>query len=220
MTNPSLFDCYKAARNGGREKPAEAVRRARDAFQRGRLPYVYKRPDHIGHGDVIRWRDASGKRTAVVAIVTDADYGPPWQEEDGHGPVTGWTTRAKEPGEMVLNSDRGSKRFYDFQEACRIARRDGWNAAPYNVPGETKKQRAARAAMADFERMAGWCNDNWNYVGVCLFELPRDGVQRAAARVADSGPFGTLKHAALWGIESDSPEYHATVAWELISELV
>ncbi|AOZ05924.1 TPA: hypothetical protein QDB15_000005 [Burkholderia vietnamiensis] len=59
-------------------------------------------------------------------VETDDDKGAPWDEEDGHGPVSDWTTRDKRPGEWVLSSDHGSKRFYDVAEANRIAKRDGW----------------------------------------------------------------------------------------------
>ena len=92
--------------------------------------------------------------------------------ECGHGPVSEWTTRAKQLGERVLVEDRrGAKRYYDFAEAVRIAKRDGWDAPPL---GEgTKGQRAARAAEADFNRLRGWCNGDWEYVGIVVFGLPR-----------------------------------------------
>ncbi|SDG92045.1 hypothetical protein SAMN05216466_10657 [Paraburkholderia phenazinium] len=56
----------------------------------------------------------------------DVDMGAPWEEHDGHGPVSDWTTRDKHPGEWQLSSDHGSKRFYDAAEANAIAKRDGW----------------------------------------------------------------------------------------------
>lgn len=71
---------------------------------------------------------------------------PRGMNTDGHGPVTAWTTRSKHPGELVINKDRGRARYYDFAEACRIARRDGWDAEPYNAGTETKRQQAAKAA--------------------------------------------------------------------------
>jgi hypothetical protein len=40
--------------------------------------------------------------------------------------VSDWERRDKRPGEWVLNTDHGSKRFYDAQEANKIAKRDGW----------------------------------------------------------------------------------------------
>ena len=74
-------------------------------------------------------------RMFSVEIESDDDYGAPWEECDGHGPVSDWTTRAKRAGEMVLCSDnRGSfRRYYDVQEACKIAKRDGWGFMPGKV---------------------------------------------------------------------------------------
>ena len=68
-------------------------------------------------------------RTYLVEFYHDNDHGAPWDEEDGHGTVSEWTTRDKLSGELVLASDRHSKRFYDFAETCRIAKRDGWRAS-------------------------------------------------------------------------------------------
>ena len=61
-----------------------------------------------------------------VEFVDDNDSGAPWENAEGHGPVTGWETRDKLPGELVLNSDRGAKRFYDFAEACRMMKAGKW----------------------------------------------------------------------------------------------
>lgn len=142
--------------------------------------------------------------TFTFRMERDDDHGAPWEDEDGHGPVSDWTRRDKAPGEMVLCEDRGSRRFYDFAAAVRIAKRDGWNAPPYNVPGETKGQRAHKAAMDDFKRLQDWLYDLWNYVGaiVTCTDLP-DHPQ-----------------ASLWGIESDAGEYFDEVATELAEELI
>lgn len=124
-----------------------------------------------------------------VKFEHDADSGAPWENSDGHGPVTGWTTRDKLPGELVLNSDRGSKRFYDFAAACRLALQDGWDAAPYSDGTETKRQQAAKAARADYEFLRLWCADEWGYVGVIVTLLDDEGEE---TEVSDS----------LWGVES------------------
>lgn len=137
----------------------------------------------------------------------DDSMGAPWEEHDGHGIVSDWTTRAKAPGEMVLCSGRHRKRYYDFAATVRIARRDGWNAKPYDVPGETRRQRAAKAAMADFERLRAWCNDEWEWCGVVVELLD------------DSGdPMGETD--SLWGIESDAGAYFDDVAHECAAELL
>lgn len=73
----------------------------------------------------------------------------------------------------------------------------------------TPRQYAARAAMADFERLRGWCNDDWFYIGVIV------------APVCDCcGEVDEDKAQSLWGIESDCEDYHAEVAQELANELI
>jgi hypothetical protein len=141
----------------------------------------------------------------IAEVHHDSDTGAPWEECDGHGPVSDWTTRAKRPGEMILNSDRDSHRYYDFAAAVRIARAESWNAPPYDVPGETKGQRAVKAVMADYARLRAWCDDGWHYVGVVV-------------RRADSCSCCGASESC-WGIESDSPEYLREVAEELAGQL-
>lgn len=147
--------------------------------------------------------------TLRARIEHDGDTGAPWEEHDGHGPVSDWRRRDyagrydKRPGELLLCDDGRNARFYDFAEACRIAHRDGWNAKPYDVPGETPRQRAAKAARADFERLRAWCNDGWNWCGVVV-TASRAGVE--------------LGTASLWGIESDAGAYLVEVANELADE--
>lgn len=146
-----------------------------------------------------------GTRTYAWRVVPDNTMGPPWLEHDGHGPVTDWVTRHKAPGEMVLSEDRGRSRFYDFAEACRIALRDGWDSPPFGQG--TPRQRAARAALADFHRLRAWCNDEWHWVGV------------EVAPVDAHGP-DWRRSVSLWGIESDADEYLAEVARDLVSEVL
>lgn len=85
-------------------------------------------------GQSLEWEQ--GALTISAMIEHDSDHGAPWDECDGHGPVSEWTRRAKRPGEFVLNRDRDSFRYYDFQEACRIARRDRWGVSPYRMDME------------------------------------------------------------------------------------
>lgn len=147
----------------------------------------------------------SGARFAAK-IELDTDHGAPWDEEDGHGPVSEWTSRDKSPGELVLAEDGRRRRYYDFAEACKIARRDGWDAPPYGTG--TRRQRASRAARADFDRLRAYCNGDWGYVGVIV------------AAVCDCcGTVNRDNQASLWGIESDAKEYLETVAFELLAEL-
>lgn len=141
--------------------------------------------------------------TLRARIEHDEHTGAPWEEHDGHGPVSDWTRRDKLPGELILCDDGRQKRFYDFAEACRIALRDGWNAKPYDVPGETPRQRAAKAARADYDWLRAWCDDSWNWCGVVV-TASRAGVE--------------LGRASLWGIESDAGSYLVETANELAGE--
>lgn len=77
---------------------------------------------------------ARGAFTLTATTEHDSDSGAPWDNSDGHGPVSDWTTRDKLPGELILSSDRSSKRFYDFAAAVQIARKDGWASLyPYSI---------------------------------------------------------------------------------------
>lgn len=154
----------------------------------------------LDHGDTFTHEGL----TFSFEMKHDWDHGAPWIEEAGHGEVSDWTRRDKLPGEMILCEDRGARRFYDFAGAVKTAKRDGWNAKPYDIPGETKGQRAHKAAMADFKRLQDWLYDRWHYVGVIVTceDLP--------GRPSES----------LWGIESDADEYLDEVARELASELI
>ena len=148
----------------------------------------------------------NGRRYRVT-LEPDDDATPPWERDDGHGPVSAWTAVSNmSAGQRVLCSDQRSARFYDFAEAVRIARRDGWDTAPYGqgTPG----QRAARAVEADFQRLRAWCNDEWAYVGVCVQMLDADGE-----------PVGGKNDHALWGVESDCEDYIAEVARELADDI-
>ena len=66
----------------------------------------------------------------IAEICDDNTLREPWSECDGHGEVTEWTALPKSPGQLVLCEDHQYKRYYDFQGACEIARRDGWGYSP------------------------------------------------------------------------------------------
>lgn len=140
----------------------------------------------------------------TATIYHDDTQEAPWDREDGHGPVSEWTSRGKAPGERLLHKDHGSSRFYDFAEAVKIARRDGWGSE--GDEGMKPGEKAARAAEEDFERLRRWCADQWGYVGVSV-TVSRNGVQL------------TQDYAhALWGIESDCGDYINEVAKDCAEE--
>ncbi len=110
---------------------------------------------------------AIGELRVTVECEHDQDMSPPWEECDGHGPVSEWRSRdSKRPGERVLHSDGRSVRFYDWQAAIAEAKRDGWDAAPYKTG--TKGEQAERAVAADFKYLQDWCEDRWEYVIVTV----------------------------------------------------
>ncbi len=237
MLTPDLIKAYRwyrsttlrdsASGRATRQHAWHALELARADVARGRVPTGRPRP-LLGHGDVLR---AAG-RTFVIAIAPDEAHGAPWDEEDGHGPVSDWRSGrhgngpSKAPGERPLCTDHRAARFYDWAAAIKQAKAEGWGLGPDELATLTRKlgrtptakQVRAEAVRLDFERMSGWANDRWRYVGVCLFELPRDGEQRSPQHVADSLPFGILQHWGVWGIESDSPDYHELTARELLGE--
>ena len=100
-----------------------------------------------------------------LEITRDDWISAPWKEFDGHGIVSDWTSRDKAPGELILCEDHGTKRFYDFAETCKLARKD-W--------GFKTRKDAAQAALRDFEYLRGWLNDDWCYAIVTLTEIRTD----------------------------------------------
>lgn len=157
------------------------------------------RPARLYDGDTFTLRGY----TFRFKTERDEFMGAPWEEHDGHGPVSAWTTREKGPGERVLAAARhGRRRYYDFAEAVRIARRDGWGPP---VPGESKRQQAARAVEEDFEYCRSWAADEWEWLGVVV-TLEGEGRDERESR---------------WGIESLSdPAYFVEVAYELAGEIL
>ncbi len=139
--------------------------------------------------------DCGNGYTVRVQIDVDLDAGTPWENCDGHGPVSGWERRNKLPGELILCEDRGSKRFYDFAAAVKIARRDAWDTKPYNTG--TAGERAHRAVMADYEYLRRWCNYQWRYIGV-IVTLYRHGAE--------------VSTDSLWGVEDDGGSWRETAA--------
>jgi hypothetical protein len=142
-------------------------------------------------------------KTYLVQWEYDHHCGCPWDECDGHGPVSEWETRAKKPGEWVLTKSMGASRFYDFQAAMKLAKKDRWNTKPYTWA--TKGQQAEAAVRADFEFLRRWCNDQWFYCGIVVTLLDDDEEKTDVSH-------------SLWGIESDAQDYIETVINDLIDE--
>jgi hypothetical protein len=160
-------------------------------------------PRHMYGGGMPETVDLGGAYSARIKLVHDADHGAPWDEQDGHGPVSDWRDKdSKRAGERVLVvEDRRSKaRFYDFAAAVKIAKRDGWGTA--GDEGLSKGAKAARAVEADFKYLQGWCNDQWHYVGVVVALLREDEV---------------VQESSCWGVESIG-DYWRDIAAENLAE--
>lgn len=148
-------------------------------------------------------------------IESDDDATPPWDRECGHVDVSEWERRNKAPSEVIINEDRGSRRFVCIREAIAKATREGWglNGAPLAALEEklgrkpTKREVIAEAVRIDIERMRAWCADEWEYIGVCVCLLDSEG-----------SPIGDKYSAALWGIESDCDDYIQEVARDMASD--
>lgn len=143
-----------------------------------------------------------GGHTFKVDHPYDDSSDAPWERCDGHGPVSDWTRRDKRPGERILCTEGTSRRYYDWQAACKLARADGWNAEPYDAPN-----RIERAVTADFKFLQDWCEDRWQYVGVVVTLLDADGGKTRAQE-------------SLWGIESIAYDYLAETAHELADQIL
>lgn len=126
------------------------------------------------------------------AIIKADDARPPWEQNDGHGPVSHWKPVAtKRPGERLLLRDDNMGRFYDTQAAMLQAKVEDWDAPPYGTG--TPGQRAARAVEADFNYLYAWCHNDWWYCGVAL-QYHNDPQDPTAFQVVDS----------LWGLEANT----------------
>jgi len=127
------------------------------------------------------------------------------------GIVYGWTTRDKRPGELVLDEDRGSRRYVDFAELCDQARAEKWScdAARKLTPPATPRQAAAMAARETFDDWKAWCNNEWHWCGtkVTLLDPQNDDEETDFA-------------ASLWGLRDDDEEeqHYEEVILELVDD--
>lgn len=151
----------------------------------------------------------------------DATHGAPWEEEEGHGPVSDWRRNQysiypeKRPGERVLSSDRNSYRYYDVAEATRIAKRDRWGLNDKSLAKltdelgrhPTQGEITARAVEEDFEFLRRWCTDQWHYCGIVVTLLDVAGEE-------------THLSESLWGIDSESEDYIDEIAAELADRII
>ena len=154
------------------------------------------------------WMFEHNGATYRAELHHDETMGAPWEEHDGHGIVSDWTTRDKAPGELILASDgRGRFRYYDFAGSCARARAEGWDSKPYNTGQESKRAQAAKAARADYEHLRRWFDDEWSWVGVVVMPLC------TCCNSPDDS-----RAESLWSIESEGG-YAREVALELADQV-
>lgn len=150
-------------------------------------PDCYKTEFITQHGNTYR-----------IEWIADHDA-EPWDNSDCHGPVSDWTTRSKRPGERVLDQDRVSFRYYDFQQAMKDAVKV-WGCKP--------GPDAVDAVEKDFQYLQDWCHDRWHYCGIVVTWIDSDAPVFTDSDIS----------ASLWGIESNCDEYHESIIQELIGE--
>lgn len=139
----------------------------------------------------------------TVRYVYDENAEMPWEMSDGHGPVR-YSAKPhteqqsnKHPGERPLNQPTRNERqyYYNWAEACKLARVDGWHCEPYDAPN-----RIQRAVQADFDYLRAYLRGDWQYIGVIITD--KDG-----------------KHIdSMWGIESFN-DHHKEHAREMIADI-
>lgn len=132
--------------------------------------------------------DTLGGVRVKILVESDSDMDAPWDNSDGHGPVSGWrNSRDKRAGEWELCNDGRSYRFYDAQEAMKLAKRDGWGfSAEVMAELALKLKRvptagdiAAESVRRDFEFLRGWCNNSWEYLWVKVVLIDDAGEELA-----------------------------------------
>jgi hypothetical protein len=152
-----------------------------------------------------------------INIEFDDDADAPWENDDGTGIVPNWTVRDKRPGERILNTDHGSKRFYDFAGTMEKARAEGWGLSPERIAQWTLKAGQAptpsqiieAAVEADFERLRRWCSEQWWYVGVIVTQIDEN----------DEPKEPDYLH-AIWCMESDDEAGHEEYANEYMDQII
>lgn len=141
-----------------------------------------------------------------IEIEHDACRGAPWEECDGHGAVSEWTTRDKKPGELILRSDRRYKLYYDFQGAVKTAKLERWGCDSL-TGNETAGEKAFKSVISDFNYLKAWCGNEWFYACLHVVMLDSDG-----NKLDGYDDY-------MGGVEYGISDYWQTVAQEMASEI-
>lgn len=148
--------------------------------------------------------------TFKVEIKQDEDYGRPWDESDGHGPVREakrnyhYGRIEKAHGERILHAGDSNEYswVYDWNGALKLAEKDGWGVSekdrPANWDSLSRAQQSELAVQRDFEFLKAWCDENWVCCGVCVTLMIED---EDGDLVEYDGPLTAQFHDSLWGVE-------------------
>ena len=117
---------------------------------------------------------------------------------------------------------------YDWQEATKIGKRDGWGLGDDRLAKlrEWLKREPTRGEIVkqsvenDFDFLAGWLNDKWHYMGVVvrLDDEHYDNEHVPEGKLADMLEGEHTE--SLWGIESDCDDYIAEIAIEQADTII
>ena len=97
----------------------------------------------------------------------DPDSGPPWANPEEDAPLMRYTDRhcrwdsTKKAGERPINAPRGGVYLFNWKLAAERARKEKWNAQPYDAPN-----RIERAVQSLFDYYKSYINEDWHYVGI------------------------------------------------------
>ena len=108
----------------------------------------------------------------AVTLSADDFNDPPWDRSEGHGPVRAINDLSREkkrPGERVLWGERNTTWLYDWQAACKLARRGGWTAEPYDAPN-----RIERAVKANYDFLRSYLRGDWGYAVIRVEAMKGD----------------------------------------------
>lgn len=132
----------------------------------------------------------------VAEVEPDYDMGFPWQDSAGHGAVREAAAprysnhrgaTGKHPGEACLHNTGRTVWLYDFQEAVKTARADGWGSAGCR-PGMTAGQTAAQAAKDGMEYCRDWLKGARWYVFAQVWALDAQG-----GKIGESNAMGGIE---------------------------
>lgn len=110
-----------------------------------------------------------------VSILQSYDIPEPWLWNDGHG-VVEWIDRPKHPHERILMTIGKNRHLvYDIAASTAKAKTEYWGIV--DTIGKTQKECVAKAVMSDFEHLRAFCNGDWYYVDLVVFEVNAQGWQ-------------------------------------------